>query len=392
MLPSAGRLAATGLAIAALVILALAALALVELEREAELHREVIEGMHAKDSLQTLRTQLIELSHAARILALTDQLGAAQAIERRAVEAEAELGYLAQHAARDGAVGTYSDLKRSVGALALQARSIGALRTTRGAEAARAAAESAEGAATEAMAALERMLEARANRINQRTLDQIRVGETLRSYVSWLLAGSVVVLVGLFAVYRWAAFREREAQRRIAHLAHFDTVTGLPNRALLADRLDQEVARAQRAGGPFAVVMFDLDGFKQVNDTWGHAAGDRVLGIVGERSRLCVRASDTVGRLGGDEFMAILPETDHDGASRVAEKILSALAQPFDVEGGQANLSASAGLAIYPVDGTQAEALRRAADGALYEAKRAGKNLVRATGTAKARDPAPTPA
>jgi len=392
VLPSAGRLAATGLTIAALVILALAALALVELDREAELHREVIEGIHAKDSLEALRTQLMELAHAARILSLTDHQGASQSIERRAVEAEAELGYLAQHAARDGVVGAYSDLKRSVGTLALQARSIGTLRTTRGTEAARVAAASADSAATEAMAALERMLEARVTRINQRTLAQIRVGETLRTYVSWLLAGSVVVLVGLFAVYRWAAFREREAQRRIEHLAHFDTVTGLPNRALLADRLEQEVVRAQRAGGPFAVVMFDLDGFKMVNDTWGHAAGDRVLAIVGERSRLGVRASDTVGRIGGDEFMAILPEADHAGASVVAGKILEALAQPYAVEGGEARLSASAGIAIYPADGTDAEALRRSADGALYEAKRGGKNRVAGAASAKARDGAPAPA
>jgi diguanylate cyclase (GGDEF)-like protein len=203
------------------------------------------------------------------------------------------------------------------------------------------------------------------------------VGETLRTYVSWLLAGSVLVLLGLFAVYRWAMFREREAQRRIEHLAHYDVVTGLPNRALLSDRLEQEVARARREAGVFGVLMIDLDGFKEVNDQWGHAAGDRVLGIVGARARQCVRASDTVGRIGGDEFMALLPDTSREGTLAVAAKIVEALARPYPLEQGDARLSASVGAGVFPDDGAEPEPLRRAADAALYAAKREGKNRVR---------------
>lgn len=382
--PSAARLAATGLAIAALVISALAALALVELDREAELHRDVIEGMHAKDSLEALRLQFTDLAHASRIVALAGGAEAAQTIERRAVEVEAELGYLAQHVSRDGAAEAFTHLRQSAAALSLQARSLAPLRTARGADAARAAIEGVDAAAGEAMAALERVLDARVSRINERTLDQIRVGETLRAYVSWLLAGSVVVLFGLFATYRWAMSREREAQKRIEHLAHHDTVTGLPNRALLADRLDQEVARARRGAAEFGLLMLDLDGFKEVNDRWGHAAGDRVLAIVGERARQCVRASDTVGRQGGDEFMAILPDTSSEGALAVAAKIVEALAMPYPLQRGQASLSASAGVGIYPKDGADPETLMRAADAALYVAKREGKNRVRAATVAEA--------
>jgi diguanylate cyclase (GGDEF)-like protein len=390
MLPSAGRLAATGLALAAVVILALAALALAELDREAELHREVIDGMHAKDSLESLRTQLADLAHAARIVALTGEPAAAQLIERRAVEVEAELDYLAQHAARDGGAVVFSALKESAGALALVARSIAPLRRSHGPEPARAASGEAERAAEEAMSTLERILEARATRINERTLAQIRVGETLHAYVSWLLAGSVVVLIGLFLTYRWAASREREAQRRIEHMAHHDTVTGLPNRALLADRLEQEVARARRTEQGFALLMLDLDGFKEINDNWGHAAGDRVLALVGERSRLCVRASDTVGRLGGDEFMAILPEASREGALAVADKLLEAIARPYPLERAEARVSASVGLGFFPHDGADGESLQRAADTALYAAKRDGKNRVRvAAGAVPAPGPAP---
>jgi len=113
---------------------------------------------------------------------------------------------------------------------------------------------------------------------------------------------------------------------------------------LLADRLAQETARSRRSSRGFAVLFFDLDGFKTVNDTWGHAAGDRVLALVGERVRKCVRASDTVGRLGGDEFLAILPETT------------------------------SVGVSLFPEHGDDSDALQRAADAALYRAKREGKN------------------
>jgi diguanylate cyclase (GGDEF)-like protein len=170
--------------------------------------------------------------------------------------------------------------------------------------------------------------------------------------------------------------RERAAQERIERLAHFDMLTGLPNRALLLDRLTQESARAKRGARPFAVLMFDLDGFKKVNDTWGHAAGDQVLRQVATRSRACVRASDTVGRLGGDEFLALLPETSLDGAKGVAEKLRAALHEPYDVGKTTANLGASVGISAFPQHGTDADDLQRAADAALYRSKREGKNRI----------------
>ena len=378
MLPSASRLAATGLAIAALVIVALAALALGELEREAELNRDMIAGTHAKDSLESLRMQLVELGLAARVVALTGDAEAAQRIQARAVEAEAELGYLAQYA--DPSYAAFIRVRQAVASLVLQARSVAALRATRGSQAAIATSTATEAAQREALAAVGSLLQERTGQLNQRTLDQIRLGETLRTYVSWLLAGSVIVLIGLFATYRWAALREREARARIEHLAHYDMVTSLPNRVLLADRLEQESARARRAGTGFALLMIDLDGFKGVNDRWGHAAGDRVLAMVAQRARQCVRASDTIGRLGGDEFLAVLPEAALAGAVAVGEKIVRALSEPYPLDKGEARLGASVGVAMYPDHGPDAETVQRAADAALYRAKESGKNRVLAAG------------
>ena len=124
------------------------------------------------------------------------------------------------------------------------------------------------------------------------------------------------------------------------------------------------------------MLVFDLDGFKSVNDTWGHAAGDAVLGLAAERLRRSMRASDTAGRLGGDEFLALLPEASEQGAMGVAEKARAALEAPYALGSRIARLSSSVGLAFFPRDGEDPDALQKAADAALYEAKRGGKNRV----------------
>ena len=383
MAASAERLAGTGLAIAALTIVALALLARFELDREAELHRDVIVAVQVKDSLEALRTQLNDLRSAAHIASLAREPAALQAIERRAVEIDAELQYLEQHAGARGPGEAFEALSHSARLLAVNARSI-----SRRAPGSATDAGELDRLAAQASISLEQMLDAHRRRINEGTLAQIRVGETLRTYVSWLLAGSIAILVGLFGVYRWAKAREAGASRRIEHLAHYDTITGLPNRALLTDRLGQEIARAKRAEETFAVLLFDLDGFKAVNDTHGHAAGDRVLALVGERSRACMRASDTVGRLGGDEFLAILPGASLEGATIAAEKLRAALQEPYPLGTAAARLSASIGASFFPGDGMDSDALQKAADDALYQAKRSGKNRLAVAPSGGARTPA----
>ena len=370
--PTAERLAGTGLAIAAITILALALLARFELDREATLHRDVIGGLAVKDSLEALRTELNDLRASARLASVAPTAEALQTIERRAVEIDAELEYLAGNPQLAEPGEAFTALGQAARLLAVNARSVAA----RGAREAAERVGELERQGEQAAVALARTLDAQNRRINEGTLARIRVSETLRTYVSWLLAGSIAVLVGLFGFYRWAKGREALALARIEHIAHHDAVTGLPNRVLLGDRLQQEVARSRRTGAGFAVMMFDLDGFKGVNDTWGHAAGDQVLDLVGQRARGCMRASDTVGRLGGDEFLAILPEASDEGALQVAEKLRSALDQPYAGRGFEAHLSASIGLVFHQGDGEDAEALLKAADTALYEAKRAGKNRV----------------
>ena len=374
ILPSRARLAGLGLVIAMLTIIALAILVLLDLEREAQVHREVIVAQQVKDGLHALRAYVLELRAAARLGARTGDAAAFLNIERRALEVESALSSLEKQAAAGVSLPALQGLADSARMLVVHARSIAGARQTRGAQSAAALAQEAEQLTVEATTSLDGSLAAHTQRINERTRAALALGEGLRKYIAGLLVGSTALLVGLSVGYRRVQHRERAAQKRIEHLAHFDMVTGLPNRALLADRLAQETARARRGNLGFALLMFDLDGFKTVNDTWGHAAGDRVLALVGDRVRKCVRASDTVGRLGGDEFLAILPETSLEGASEVAEKLRESLQEPYSLDGATAQLSASVGLSLFPDHGNGPEQLQRAADAALYKAKREGKN------------------
>jgi diguanylate cyclase (GGDEF)-like protein len=372
LLQTRARLAAAGLAIAAATIIALAVLVLVDLERQAELNAEVVVAQAVKDHLYALRAALQELRSVARLGARTGDAQAFRTIERRALDVEAELREVGAHARY--VVAGANELAQAAQLLVVHARSVAPVRRAQGAASVNALSQQADRLATEAVAALDRALAAQTARIADRTLTQVALAERLRSYVAWLLAGSIAVLVGLFATYRRAQVREREAQQRIERLAHFDGITGLPNRALLSDRLAQEVARARRNASAFALLAVDLDGFKAVNDTWGHAAGDRVLAEVAERLRACMRASDTIGRIGGDEFLAILPEATDAGAVAVADKLREALREPYAVPGGTARLGASVGVSVFPDHGRDADALLSAADQALYRAKREGRD------------------
>jgi len=170
----------------------------------------------------------------------------------------------------------------------------------------------------------------------------------------------------------------KRVEERITHLAQHDALTDLPNRPLFSDRLEQAVALAQRDGTNMALMFLDLDGFKPVNDTFGHTVGDLLLQEAARRMRECVRASDTVGRTGGDEFVVLLHRIeDEPDALTVAEKIRQALCRPFELAGQRLEISCSIGIAIYPEHGTDEKELSRAADTAMYCAKQEGRNRVR---------------
>jgi diguanylate cyclase (GGDEF)-like protein/PAS domain S-box-containing protein len=172
---------------------------------------------------------------------------------------------------------------------------------------------------------------------------------------------------------------ERKAvEQKIQRMAHYDHLTGLPNRGLFMDRLRQAILRARRERSKSAILFLDLDGFKQVNDTLGHEAGDQLLKEVATRLTGIIRESDTVGRMGGDEFTLILNNVSGYGnAAATAQKIIDVLAVRFDLKGQACHVGGSIGIALYPDDDQDHEALLRMADEAMYDAKKNGKNIYR---------------
>lgn len=170
---------------------------------------------------------------------------------------------------------------------------------------------------------------------------------------------------------------QRALRERIGHLAHYDPLTDLPNRVLLDDRVQSALLRTQRQGSQLALIFLDLDHFKPVNDAYGHAVGDQLLQLVAQRIRAHVRASDTVSRVGGDEFVVLLEQvTGVREAVAVAEKVRAALQEPFVWEGRTVRVAATLGLALAPQHGATVAELTRKADTAMYAAKAGGRNCV----------------
>lgn len=200
-------------------------------------------------------------------------------------------------------------------------------------------------------------------------------------YPEWLTitavrsaAGEVANYVGVFSDISAL----KRSQEDLERLAHFDPLTDLPNRILFRDRLSHAFERARRYGHRVAVMLMDLDGFKTVNDSLGHPAGDRLLQLVADRIHNAVRVEDTVARLGGDEFALVLSNLNHgEDAIEVARKILLATQNPFDIGGHGALVTSSIGIAIFPDDGDDPNTLIRNADAAMYKAKESGRNTYR---------------
>jgi diguanylate cyclase (GGDEF)-like protein/PAS domain S-box-containing protein len=183
--------------------------------------------------------------------------------------------------------------------------------------------------------------------------------------------GEIIGLVGITREIN----EMRETEVALQHLATHDTLTDLPNRFLMVDRLSQLLSRASRSGNAFSVLFMDVDGFKEINDTHGHEVGDQVLCAVADRLTKNVRHSDTVARIGGDEFVVIM-ETVHSipDAEMVAEKLRAAVARPLVLQQHKLSVTVSIGISFFPDNGTDADTLLRAADYAMYLAKRDGGN------------------
>lgn len=209
--------------------------------------------------------------------------------------------------------------------------------------------------------------------------------QTQRIYLWRAAAGSLLLILIVAVLYRMsrqlALSRMRIVEERLdkaehdEYLAYHDSLTGLPNRSLFTKLLNQSIHQAQRYDRQLALLYIDLDGFKKINDSLGHEAGDQLLREVSTRLQDCLRESDTVSRLGGDEFIVLLPELAEDKyASNVAHKIISSISRPFILKGQNYGVTASIGISVFPQDGRDEQTLINNADTAMYQAKDGGKN------------------
>jgi diguanylate cyclase (GGDEF)-like protein len=216
--------------------------------------------------------------------------------------------------------------------------------------------------------------------------------KSTKTAISVLLITALLVLafamgatiLGLLARVARARKTEVQLRKSIAEMqvaenllkeqAYFDHLTGLPNRALLADRFHLAIERSKRSRKPFATVMIDLNNFKSINDTYGHAAGDQVLIVMGKRLLDTVRASDTVARLGGDEFVLVIEAIeDRRELAQIGQKLIDMLAEKVTLDcGAEVSLGGSLGFALYPTDGATMESMLRVADQAMYDCKTSG--------------------
>jgi len=199
-------------------------------------------------------------------------------------------------------------------------------------------------------------------------------------YPEWLSISRVIDGDGNVAHYigTFSDISQRKAaEEHIQWLAHFDALTGLPNRILAAERTHQSLAMVQRSGEPLALMFLDLDHFKNVNDSHGHHIGDALLSALATRLNQHLREQDTVSRLGGDEFILVLPGTDASGAAQLAEKLIDMVSQPFHIDQHELNMTTSIGVAMHPNDAENFESLSRCADVAVRHAKADGRNNYR---------------
>lgn len=230
------------------------------------------------------------------------------------------------------------------------------------------------------MAVLQQLLVQSRQQQDSLEADQTRYGNKVRRLILALISSSAFILIFLYGTLRRLNKEQHAAQTQIAHQATHDSLTDLFNRPAVMEHISTRLrdADTEAALGGFALLLLDLDGFKAVNDSLGHDAGDQLLKEVARRARQELRDSDFIARLGGDEFLIVIPQvSDQETAARVADKLISVISEKFMFGDGVAQVSASIGISLFPRDARDREALMKCADLALYQAKHVGRNCAR---------------
>lgn len=374
------NVALAALVFAVLAIAAVSSVAVVAAENLIFTNEKILIAQRIVSSLESIRFNALAVDIGEQNFVITGNEQELGRFRSGAVEIEGELTYLAGKLSENGALAErFVELDSWARQFIISERKIVETRKTQGFAAAQTMVRDHIGEELqEKLLGVTHQLLTRA-RQQQDSLeaDQILFGEKIRRLIFALISSSAFILVFLYGTLRRLTLEQRATQILITHQATHDALTGLFNRAAVMEHIASRLKDAEKeaALGGFALLLVDLDGFKKINDSLGHDAGDATLKEVASRARVALRDSDFISRLGGDEFLIVIPQvSDKETAARVAQKLIGVIGEPYIWGSGQAEVTASIGISLFPGDAREREALMKFADIALYQAKHAGKN------------------
>lgn len=374
------NIALAALVFAVVAIAAVSTVAVVSAENLIATNDRILRAQRVISSLEAIRQHALALNLGQQNLIIGGSKEDLAPLRSGAIEIEAELTYLAGKRDDDAALGArfleFDGIARQF--IAAEQNIIQASKSA-------GHAEMQALIRTHLGSELQKKLLAVSNQIlvqSRRLLDnleadQIVYGDKVRRLILALISSSAFILVFLYGTLRRLNREQRISQARIAHQATHDSLTDLFNRPAVMDHISLRLSDAdsEAALGGFALLLLDLDGFKEVNDNFGHDAGDLLLKEAAQRARLALRDSDFVARLGGDEFLIVIPQvSDQENAEHIARKLIDAIGASYTLGKHDACVTASIGISLFPHHARDREALMKCADIALYEAKDAGRN------------------
>ena len=364
---------------AVVAISAVSTVAMFSAERLTTTNEHVMSTQRMVASLEAIRLQAVLVQSGEQSYVITGKDADLTPYRSGSVEIEAEITYLADKRVDFPLLdANFEALKTAVAALVRKEKRLIELRKERGFQAAKTMSESPDDNVEheKLLNLTHRLLGETRRRLDQLEVDQQIYGDKVRRLILALISSSALILVFLYGTLRRLNIEQRKTQEKMAHMATHDALTGLFNRPAVVEYLEQKIDHPDTAAlGGFTLLLLDLDGFKEVNDSLGHDAGDNLLKQVSARIASALRDSDYVARLGGDEFLIVLPQlSDADSVRRVAVKLIDAIGKPYPLGQRVAEVTVSIGVSNFPQDGRDRETLMKCADLALYSAKRGGRN------------------
>ncbi len=374
------NVAFTAMVFAVVAIAVISTLSIVTADNLINASERVLTTQRIISSLEAIRFHAVSVDSGGQNFVITGDERALTPYREGGVEMMAEIESLSDRRKMVPLLDQqYDQLKAAIATLVVAQRAIVEARQRDGfAAARRLVSEGHDDVAQQQVIALAyQILTGARRKLDRMEAEQVQSQERVQRWIIALICASIIVLAFLYSVVRKLNRDQQLAREKMTFIAMHDSLTGLPNRAAMIEHLDARLADSdtERALGGFALMLLDLDGFKAVNDQMGHDAGDELLKLVAARMVGALRESDYLTRLGGDEFLIVIPQvSDRDTAKRVADKLIAVLGRPYTVQAGVANVTVSIGMSVFPTDGDGREALMKCADLAMYASKHAGRN------------------